>query len=56
MVTLSLNKVFRPNVSLRLAFAKGLGCLSIGETMACDLWPTKEICRLTSVLNQAIQL
>ena len=37
MLTLILNKVFRPNVSLRLESVKGLGCFSIGKTMICDL-------------------
>ena len=37
MLTLILNKVFRPNVSLRLESVKGLGCFSIGKTMTCDL-------------------
>ena len=35
VLTLSLNKVFRLNVSLRLVFVKGLGCFSIGKTMTC---------------------
>ena len=37
MLTLSLNRVFRPSVSLRLAFVKGLGGFSIGKTMTYDL-------------------
>ena len=34
MLTFILNKGFRPNV---LAFFKGLGCLSFGKAMTCDL-------------------
>ena len=33
MLTLSLDKVLRPIVSLKLAFVKGLGCFSIGKGM-----------------------
>ena len=29
----SLNELFGPHVSFRLAFVKGLGCFSIGKTM-----------------------
>ena len=37
MLILSLNRVFRLSVSLRLAFIKGLGGFSIGKTMTYDL-------------------
>ena len=34
---LKSHKVLRPNVSLRLAFAKGLGCFSIAKAMTYNL-------------------
>ena len=43
MLTLSLNKVFRLNASLRLAFFKSLGCFSVGKTMTCDTEPVRPV-------------
>ena len=36
-IQFSLNNLFRPNVSLGVAFVKGLSSFSIGKTMTCDL-------------------
>ena len=46
------NKVFRPNVSLRLAFVNGLGCFSLGKTLTCGL-QKKSVIHLTTFLRHS---